>query len=272
MRVLGSGGPIVDDERASSGYVVLLDGEPQLLVDAGGGVALRMAQAGVAPEQLRAVLISHTHVDHSADLIALLKSASFSSRREPMTLVGPSGTGPFPAIGPFLEAQLGDAGAWRYLGGYLREEGQPFRLVVEEVDVSGEARAHSIGPLRVSSVGVPHGPVPALGFVVEGGGSSIAFGGDQRLDDPRFAELARGADLFVAHHAIPEESGGVAASLHATPSQIGAFARDAEVGSVVLSHHMARSLERLDESLAIIGERYDGEVTVGADLGCYPAR
>ena len=189
-----------------------------------------------------------------------------------MTLIGPSGDGPFPAIGPFLEAQLGDSGAWRYLGGYLRAEGQPFRLVVEEIDVSGEARAHSVGPLRVRSVGVPHGPVPALGFVIDAGGASIAFGGDQRLDDPRFAELARGADLLIAHHAIPEGSSGVAADLHATPSRIGAFARDAAVGRVILSHHMARSLARLDEGLAAIRERFDGDVGVAADLDCYAAR
>jgi len=270
--VLGSGGPIVDDARASAGYVVLLDGEPELLVDAGGGVALRMAQAGIAPEELRALLVSHTHVDHTADLIALLKSASFSSRSEPMPLIGPSGDGPFPAIGPFLEAQLGEDGAWRYLGGYLRAEGQPFTLAIEEVDVTGEASTQQLGPLRVRSVGVPHGPVPALGFVVDAGGVSIAFGGDQRLDDPRFAALANGADLFIAHHAIPVGSSGVAANLHATPSQIGAFAQEADVGALVLSHHMARSLAQLDEGLAAIGERFDGEVTVASDLDCFPAR
>lgn len=272
VRVLGSGGPIIDDPRASTGYVVLLDGEPQLLLDAGGGVALRMAQAGIAPEALGGLLVSHTHVDHTADLIALLKSASFSSRSEPMTVIGPSGDDTFPAVGPFFEAQLGDSGAWRYLGGYLRAEGQPFRLAIETIDVTGQSQTRSLGPLRVRAVGVPHGPVPALGFVVEANGRSIAFAGDQRLDDPGFAELGRGADLLIAHHAIPEDAEGVAANLHAKPSQIGAFARDAEVGQLVLSHHMARSLAQLDESLAIIGERYQGEVTVAEDLDCFAVR
>jgi len=272
VRVLGSGGPIVDDERASAGYVVLLDGRPRLLVDAGGGVALRLAQAGVAPRNLDGLLVSHTHVDHTADLIALLKSASFATRSAPMTVLGPSGDDAFPAIGSFLEAQLGEGGAWRYLGGYLRAEGRPFRLAVEEVDVTGAPRTQSIGPLRVHSVGVPHGPVPALGFLVEAAGASIAFGGDQRLDDARFAELARGADLLIAHHAIPEDAEGVAANLHAKPSQIGAFASDGDIGHLVLSHHMARSLARLDESLELIGARFGGEVTVAEDLDCFAAR
>ncbi|MBJ74504.1 MAG: MBL fold metallo-hydrolase [Sandaracinus sp.] len=269
VRVLGSGGPIVDDGRASSGYLLLVDGEPRLLVDAGGGVALRMAQAGVAPRALGGVLLSHVHVDHTADFVALLKSASFSSRADALPVVGPSGDDPFPALGPFLEAQLGEAGAWRYLGGYLREEGQPFRLRLDEVDVAGEGRELEVAGLRVEAVGVPHGPVPALGFVVHAADARVAFAGDQRLDDPRFLARARGADLLVAHHAIPEAAEGVGARLHARPSQIGAFARDAEVGELVLSHHMQRSLARLDEARALIAHRYDGPVHVAEDLDCY---
>ena len=78
VRVLGSGGPIVDDARASTGYLLIVDGRPRLLIDAGGGVALRLGELGVRPESLDAWLISHVHVDHSADLIALRRV----SRRE----------------------------------------------------------------------------------------------------------------------------------------------------------------------------------------------
>ena len=37
LQVLGSGGPIADDGRASTAYVVWVDGESRLLVDMGGG-------------------------------------------------------------------------------------------------------------------------------------------------------------------------------------------------------------------------------------------
>ena len=36
LQVLGSGGPIADDGRASSGYLVWFDGKSRFLVDAGG--------------------------------------------------------------------------------------------------------------------------------------------------------------------------------------------------------------------------------------------
>ena len=34
LQILGSGGPIADDARASAGYVVWVDGESRVLIDA----------------------------------------------------------------------------------------------------------------------------------------------------------------------------------------------------------------------------------------------
>ena len=45
LQVLGSGGPIADDGRASSGYIVWVDGKSRVLVDAGGGTFLRFGEA-----------------------------------------------------------------------------------------------------------------------------------------------------------------------------------------------------------------------------------
>src|SRR5690606_18801116 len=124
----------------------------------------------------------------------------------------------------------------------------------------------------VRAVGVPHGPVPALGFVVEAGGARVAFTGDQRMDEPRFAEMIRGVDLLVAHHAIPEEATDAMRALHATPSGIGALAADAEVGAVVLGHHMRRSLEDAERGMRAIRARFSGPVTSADDLDCFPVR
>ncbi|MCB9602551.1 MAG: MBL fold metallo-hydrolase [Sandaracinus sp.] len=271
VRVLGSGGPIVDDARASTGYLLIVDGRPRLLIDAGGGVALRLGELGVRPESLDAWLISHVHVDHSADLIALLKSASFSPRREALPIVGPSGDTRFPAIEPFLQAQIGQDGAWRYLSAFFAES-RPFALDVREASVEGEPFVTTVGDLRIEAVGVPHGPVPALGFVVHAAGKRVAFGGDQRLDDPRFLALARDADLLIAHHAVPEKNAGIAARLHARPSQIGAFAHEARVRRLVLSHHMRRSLDRWTEGEAALRARYDGPLELANDLDCFAVR
>ncbi|MEZ4452998.1 MAG: MBL fold metallo-hydrolase [Nannocystaceae bacterium] len=268
VQILGSGGPIADDARASSGALIWIDGEARALVDCGGGVFLRFAQSGADLEDLEVVVLTHLHVDHSVDLPALLKSASFGGRRRPLTIVGPAGGDDFPGVREFVDATMGPRGAYRYLG-YLGDD-PPFPLEVIEVAVEGEGQRLDRGGLALSLAPAPHGVVPALGVRVDVGDRAIAFTGDQRLDDRRFLDRIRGVDLLVANHAIPEGAGPAARSLHATPSAIGAAAHESGARHLVLAHHMARSLRDLDGGLAEIRRRYRGPITVAEDLTCAP--
>ena len=77
-------GPIADDARASTGYIVWIDGRSRVLVDTGGGTFLRFGEAGASFVDLDFVGLSHFHTDHSADFPALLKSGNFSGREEPL--------------------------------------------------------------------------------------------------------------------------------------------------------------------------------------------
>jgi ribonuclease BN (tRNA processing enzyme) len=65
VQVLGSGGPELEDKRASSSYLVWYSGQPRILVDSGGGSALRFGQAGAHVAQLDAILITHLHMRYS---------------------------------------------------------------------------------------------------------------------------------------------------------------------------------------------------------------
>src|SRR5215472_5663667 len=84
VQVLGSGGPEVEDKRASSSYLVWQDHRARILIDSGGGSALRFGQAGAHVAQLDAILFTHLHVDHSADFPALIKSSYFAERTPPL--------------------------------------------------------------------------------------------------------------------------------------------------------------------------------------------
>src|SRR6516165_7011212 len=63
IQVLGSGGPELQDKRASSSYLVWQDGRPRVLVDAGGGSALRFGESGAQMSQIDVILFTHYHVD-----------------------------------------------------------------------------------------------------------------------------------------------------------------------------------------------------------------
>ncbi|MEO7433465.1 MAG: MBL fold metallo-hydrolase [Dokdonella sp.] len=272
LQVLGSGGPEPGRDRASSGYLVWIDGKSRVLVDAGGGVFLRFGEAGASLDDLDFVAISHLHADHVADLPALVKAGFFSDRTRALPVAGPSAGNKFPGIKTFLRREFGPSdGAFAYLSGALDGDSQfPLKPVIE-VDVARKSprRVLDLPDLRVTAAPVHHGPVPALGYLVESHGTKIAFSGDQNGNNPMFWTMVEHADLLVMHTAIADGSDAVAANLHATPTSIGQHAAAAGVGRVVLSHWMKRSLAAMDANVATIRGLYHGPVDVAHDLGCY---
>ena len=270
VQVLGSGGPDSNDARASSGYLLWLDGEARLLVDAGGGVFLRFGEARARFESLDAIAITHLHADHVSDLPALLKSGFFGDRQRPLPIIGPSGGDEFPGIKEFMHALFDpDRGAFRYLSGYLDGSGGMVRADIVEMDAKATTPKAALGNdrFKLTAIGVKHGPVPALGYLVEVRGRRIAFG-DQDGDNPAFAAMIEGVDILVMDHAVPEMADPVAGQLHTRPSEIGLLAAHAGVKRLVLSHNMARSLGPLKENLALIRQHYDGPTRVAEDLMC----
>src|SRR6266851_185843 len=64
--VLGSGGPGATG-RAGSSYLVLINGEPRILVDAGPGSFVRLGEAKLSLAKIDIVLLTHLHVDHASE-------------------------------------------------------------------------------------------------------------------------------------------------------------------------------------------------------------
>ena len=269
LQVLGSGGPIADDGRASSAYVVWIDGKARVLIDAGGGAFLRFGEAGARFEDLDFVGLSHFHTDHSADFSALLKSGSFSDRKRPLPVAGPDEEGVFPGLKDFLEATLDrEVGAYGYLSSFLNgAEGTPM-LTPREVKDGPPALLWSSEDLAIDAMQVPHGIVPAVAFRVRAGDVTIVFASDQNGSDPAFVDFASEASILVMHMVVPEGVSGVGRRLHAPPSRIGEIAGRAQPDKLVLSHFMARSLEDLEGNVALVKGGYSGVVVVAEDLAC----
>lgn len=272
LQVLGSGGPIADDARASTAYIVWLDGESRLMIDVGGGAFLRFGEAGARFEELDHIAVSHFHTDHAADLVTLLKTGFFSGREAPLGISGPSGRGPFPGLGAFLDRNLGAGGAYAYLGGYLDGSGGLAKLEPVELDASSRdsfsVRGGDEDDIEIIAMGVPHGIVPTVAYRVRIGDREIVFSSDQNGSAEEFADFARGADVLVMHMVVPENADPLGRALHATPSRIGEIAAAAAPGRLVLSHFMARSLRNLEENVQLASDHYRGEIVIADDLLC----
>lgn len=264
VQVLGSGGPLVNRERASTGYLVWIGQRGRMLVDAGGGTFLRFGQAGGRLEDLSLLAISHLHPDHVSDLPGLLWLSNLS-RRQTLPVAGPSGNDAAPDFNLFL-SRLFDAkrGAFPMLSGALRGPGRGVPLDVTVVDAaSAEATfVFRNEEIEVFALGVPHANTPTLAFRVQAAGSRIVFGSDQAGTDPRFDRFADGADILVMHLTL---GAGETSPGHASPEVVGRVARDAQARRLVLGH-----IEEfdLDAAVAEVKKHFDGTVIVGADLQC----
>jgi ribonuclease BN (tRNA processing enzyme) len=270
LQVLGSGGPELDDGRASSGYLVWQHGKARILVDMGGGSLFKFEQSGASLNDLDVILLTHLHVDHSNDLPALIKASYFTGRERDLPLFAPSGNALMPSATAFVERLLGVDGAYRYLADYL-DGTESYRLLPHDVDVADKVERVVMNDsrYRLTAVPVHHGPVPALAWRVEIGGRSVVFSGDMSNRNNVLAGLARRADILVAHHAIPEQAGAIARQLHMPPSVIGQIAAGARVRQLVLSHRMNRTLGQERASASAIRETYNGPMQFADDMQCF---
>ena len=260
LQILGSGGPGASSGRASSGYLVWIDGVSRILVDAGGGIKQRFHASGADLDDVGLLALSHFHPDHSAETPALLWPGGARLR-----VAGPSGSDAFPSLDDWLDGLFGPGGIFRVLAGRLDLD-----AVTVEVGTGEPAEVWRDGDVRVRGIGVPHADVPTVGYRVDVGDVSVGFSSDQNGSDAAFVELVRDVDVLVVHLGGAETSTGRSAELHAWPSVWGALAAETAAGRVVASHVSTSSPQVLADSLAYLRAAYGGPVTVAEDLLCVP--
>jgi len=272
VQILGSGGPAINAERASAGYLLWVGAEAKLLVDTGGGTYIRFGQSRAKLADLAMVAISHLHPDHTSDLAALMWGSN-RMRSAPLPIVGPSGNN----VAPDFEAFLGrmfDAktGAYQVLGSTLGAEqsgAERPRLNVSVVDVTKTepTGVFDRDGIAVTAFRIPHANLPTLAYRVQTRDVSVVFSSDQNGTDPKFVDFAKGANVLVMHLAIAV--GAPPSPLHASPAVVGRVAQDAGVKRLILSHIGQFDL---DAAIGDVKKSYTGALTVGADLQCTPVQ
>jgi ribonuclease BN (tRNA processing enzyme) len=276
LQILGSGGPAINRERASTSYLLWIDGKARMLVDMGGGAYLRFGESGAKLSDLALIAISHLHPDHVSDLPALLW-LSHQVRKEPLPVVGPSaGTGisgpagndVAPDFATFLTRMFDEKnGAFQVMGaalGAAKGYGVPLKISVADVLKAQPSTVFEGQGLKVTAFGIPHANMPTLAYRVETRDGTIVFSSDQNGTNPKFVDFAENADVLIMHLAI---AAGATNPLHAAPAVVGRIAQQAHVGRLIVSHIGQFDL---DAAIAELKTTYSGPLIIGADLQCTP--
>jgi ribonuclease BN (tRNA processing enzyme) len=270
LQVLGSGGPEMNDKRASASYLIWIDGKSRILIDCGGGSALRFEEAEANIADLKVVLLTHLHIDHTADLPALLKAGFFTDRNKTLPIYGPFGNRVMPDTESFIHRLFASGkGAWEYMGDHLDGRAD-FQIKPYSVSESMEIiTLFNENNISVDAITVHHGNFPAIAYRINIADKSITLSGDMNGDYHTLELLAKDTDILVMHNAVPQNATGMAASLHMTPHIIGEIAQKANPKTVILSHRMRRTGDKELETISEIRKSYKGKVKFADDLSTF---
>ncbi|MCB2200542.1 MBL fold metallo-hydrolase [bacterium] len=211
IRFLGTGSGYPHPDRGSSS--VLVEGtDGALLIDAGEGCARRLAEEVLWKQEIRTILLTHAHADHSAGLPMLLNGMKADRRTSPLELIAPMG---------LLEGWESFLPAIR-----LGEDRLTFPLELRELK---PGRYNTSSGHKLDAWTNDHLPADREG---RGGSYSLAveiesekwvFSGDLGSLEPLEGKLDRAAGLVVE-------------TRHVDPNQAVQLAKKAGIGTILLTH------------------------------------
>lgn len=290
-----NGGPVVRKDRAEPSTLLVVDGTTYL-IDCGVGSLRRIVEAGIDPQTVRTIFITHLHPDHDLDLANIMASDFFSiggnESKATWNIYGPLGTS------RFVEAAV------QYIG-------IPFGVFAEEKLVGRDIKSHFIGhdiaedglvykddKIQVTAAENEHYALmdpkdrkrfKSYSYRIQTPHGVIVFTGDTGPSEA-VAKLAKGADVLVSEvidlglvlngnssSDTGQWSTARQAALrehlereHLVPSAVAHIAKEAGVRAVVLYHFVPGSdEERAAMDVAGVKAGYGGKVVASHDLAQY---
>jgi ribonuclease Z len=242
-------------------------GATRILVDAGRGVVMRLAAAGLFPVMLDAVLLTHLHSDQISDLNDVI-TTHWVMTQSPTTLriYGPPGTrevvdGIFAMLRPDMRYRV------------AHHDSLTWEPVVEVHELDGTEEM-IIGETRIVVRSTDHRPVePTVGFRIEHEGKVAVLAGDT-VPCAGLDELCASADVYVQTvvrddlvKLIPNARLQDILNYHSSLEQAAQTAQRNGVRTFVCTHYVpAPPPEQAEEWRTIAAHHFTGTIVLADDL------
>jgi len=282
-----SAGPPPRAHRAQSSNLLTVNGT-HYVVDAGDGVARRLAKAGVNVREIGTVFITHHHDDHTAGLGTLLSVAWDQNRTKPIHVYGPSRTVELvkAAVQYFTisaEIRIADGGRSVPIAQVFVGYDVTTGVVYQDTNIKVTAVENSHFAFHEGPAAGKH---KSYAFRFETSDRVIVFTGDTGPSDA-VTKLANGADLLVSETSScqgrmqemaddgrwqamsPAEQAGIVRQMtqgHMTLDEIGKMASTANVTTVVLSHLTHKRDGDYTPWADEVKKHFSGQVLIAKDL------
>ncbi len=273
--VLGSGGPGAVG-RAASCHLILVDGKPKILVDAGPGSFVRLGESRLSLENVDIILLTHLHADHAGELPGLIKARAVAVHAPiHFEIFGPEGARQkgeityFPATSQLVQLLFGAQGAFAYLPDFAG------RITFDVKDLPARVSAgqqpkiiYAKDDVVIRAIAGHHGDAPAIIYRVDHAGKSLTFSGDiDAVGLDNLQKIAQDTTLLVFNSAVldPPQAPPILYTLHSPPGAIGRIAGKSRPQSLLLAHlSPATDLNRAEVETSI-RKSYAGPITFTED-------
>lgn len=252
-----AGGPSLGRHRAQSSNLLTVNGT-RYVIDAGDGVARRLARAGINVRDIGPIFITHHHDDHTAGLGTLLSLSWDRQRTKPIDVYGPPRTQELvnAAVQYYsisAEIRIADGGRTIPIKQVFTGHDVGTGLIYQDDNIKLTAAENSHFSFHSGQAAGKH---KSYSYRFETPDRVIVFTGDTGPCDA-VTELAKGADLLITETSscearkqamikdgrwqsmTPAEQAGImrqATQGHMSLEDIANLANNAKAKTLVLSH------------------------------------
>lgn len=246
---LGTAAALPAADRSNAMLAITEQGKPGVLIDCGAGVVQNLMRAGIAPNIISDILVTHAHIDHCGNLPSLLESWRISGRTAPLRVLATPETMP-------VIRELLDLFAFE-----LTLDNWPFSVDL----VTTEPGEIQLGPYAGSLVRMDHA-VPSVGVRLDLPLGTLAYTCDTQ-PNPNIPVLAEGARTLISECTFLSAQTQMARlSRHLTAREVGQIAQSLGVPRLALVHlGVAEVPNFLAEVRQEVGENYTGELIIPND-------